>query len=42
MVHPKMDAPYDSTLVITTAKTLWNGFGELTVHAKPCFDCDDV
>jgi hypothetical protein len=42
MVHPKMDAPYDSALVITTAKKLGIGFGELYVHTKPYFDCDYV
>jgi hypothetical protein len=42
MVHPKMDAPKDSALVITTAKALGIGFGELYVHAKPCFDYENV
>ncbi len=35
-----MEAPYDSALTPTTAKTLWIGFGDLCGHAKPCFDCE--
>jgi hypothetical protein len=37
-----MDASYDSALLLTTAKPLWIGFGDLYVHAKPCFDCENV
>jgi hypothetical protein len=42
MVQSKRTAPYDSALETATAKRLWIGFGELYVHAKPCFDCDNV
>jgi hypothetical protein len=41
-VHPKMDAPKDSALIPTPAKTLEIGFAKPYVHAKPCFNCDNV